>query len=217
MRMSFCAGFIFLFVLVPFAKGNYLHYQLAELQTLSDEAFLEAFPYTQLLEQQEGRQVAFYKDIKQTLETHQRPVAPFFLSLVEQQLAREPIDLNNREQLNQYLELGKFLVQHQERHYNIAADVIFENLAEVIEQGFNNEKLKKTDKEIMIIVEQLKKQEYGVSIPVSNLEKGLHHLSKGNIGYIWSRLWFDHPILCILGIIGLVAALYIIIKKTIKK
>ncbi len=212
--MNYIAGcLLFFFLGLSSAQADYLATQLAATSALSEEEFMEQFSYEQFLKESTARSIEYYEDIARLLDNYNRPAGVFFLQLAEQQLAVEPIDIQNSRQLQQQLQLGQFLVQHEQREFQIASDIVFENLAEELEQGFKKGVLDKSDTEIMAIVEQLKAQEYGVSIPVSDMEKGLHHLQKGNLKYIWSRLWFDHPFLCVLGILGGLVLLYFFIKK----
>lgn len=210
---SYCFLLCCFFLFVIPAKGNDLVIQLAATQELSQEDFLASFPYGQFLAQEKERPVKYYEEVERLLTDYQRPAGPFFLRLAEEQLISEPIDLNDKKQLLDQLHLGQFLVQHEEREFQIASDIVLEHLAEHLEQGFQQGILQKTDAEIMYLVRELKRHEYGVSIPVSDLEKGLHHLREGNLQYIWSRLWFDHPILCVVGITFLFLLLHLLIKK----
>ncbi|MGH1336712.1 MAG: hypothetical protein ACRBFS_11335 [Aureispira sp.] len=200
-------------VITKSVHANDFEKQLLANKALSDEAFLDAFLYKDFLKAVPTKEIKYYEAAERLLKDYQRPVAPFFLQLVEEQLVYEPTDIQNQAQLLDRLALGKFLVERTEREFQIASDVVFEDLAEQLEQGFQKGILQKEDATLMYLVEELKAQEYGVSIPVSDLEKGLYHLKRGNVQYIWSRLWFDHPVLCILGMISALGILYFIIRR----
>jgi hypothetical protein len=196
--------------------GNYFEATLAAQAALSETAFLAEFPYQQLLQQQPAPSLQEYENWERQLIAQDRPVGAFFLALVEQQVATVPLDVNDLPQLQQRFTLGEFLVAHDERAFQIGSDIIFENLAETLEQGYQQEILDKSNTDYRALVDALKNYEYGVSIPVSDIEKGMHHLKEGNWRYIWSRLWFDHPFLCVLGIAVGLLLLALIINK-IKK
>ena len=189
--------FTLFLIMTTTAQANYLETRLLANKDLSDEAFLEAFSYEELLKVPNEKTTKYYEELERLLNDYQRPAAPFFLQLAEQQVSSDPIDYKKQQELLRQLEFGQFLVQRAAREFQIASDVVFEHLAEHIEQGFKQGELDPSDTTILYLVDALKAQEYGVSIPVSDLQKGIHHLKKGNLQYIWSRLWFDHPMLCV--------------------
>jgi hypothetical protein len=212
---SFFVAVLFLFFPL-LLSANYLEDYTASSTALSSQEFFENIAFDKLLNVPETDQMAYYSEIEKILEAHNRPADTFFLVFSEQYLQQNPVDIKNITSLNKYLSLGQFLIGHESKYYAIAADYVFVTVTDAMTIGFKEETLDKSNDKIMSIVAELKKQQYLVSIPTSNLDKGIHHLKKGNLKYIWSRLWFDYPVLCIVGILLLGFVAYSIFKK-IKK
>lgn len=205
------------FLLFPLLlQANYLEKYISSSVELSSQEFCENIDFDHVLNVPETDQVAYYSEIEKILEAHNRQADTFFLVFSEQYLTKKPVDIKNMTSLKDYLVLGKFLIGHESKYYAIAADYIFVALTDAMTIGFKDATLDKSNDSIMSIVAELKEQQYLVSIPTSNLDKGMHHLKKGNLRYIWSRLWFDYPVLCIVGILLLGFIAYSILKK-IKK
>lgn len=204
-----------LFGVVVSAKGNYLKSYLIESNDLTNENFLDKISFEEIFKLTLSN-TTNYEEIEKLLIDHNRNIDAFFLQLAERKIEIDPTEINNKTNLLDYLDLGEFLIKHDSREFQIASDIILGTLAEKLNKGFKEGDLQKSDQEIMNIVEKLKAHQYGVSVPVSNMEKGIHHLKEGNLNYIWSRLWFDYPILCIIGILILLFVMYYIVKK-IKK
>lgn len=207
-RATWNSWTIVLCLLIPLQVvwSNPLETHLKETAELEEEAVWEQLDYNQLLGQDITQSAQNYAQLQQLIEQHKRNAGLFFLHFSEQHLQQYPIDYQQKTVLQQYYQLGAFLKAQEGRFFAIANDLIFSNLAEALTKGFKAEKLHKSDAEIMDLVEKLKAEQYGVSIPVSNYEKGIYHLKQGNIGYILNRLWLDHPLLCILGaLLGLMS------------
>lgn len=208
---------VILFLLFPlFLRANYLEDYVAASTELSAQEFFEKLSFEQLINVPKTDQVAYYSNIEEVLAEHNRQADTFFLVFSEKYLEKNPVDIKNIESLDEYLLLGKFLIEHETKYYAIAADYIFVALTDAMTIGFKEETLDKSNDRILSIVAELKEQQYLVSIPTSNLDKGIHHLKEGNLRYIWSRLWFDYPVLCIAGILFLGFTAYLIFKKVKK-
>jgi len=218
-RTVFSNSFLGVLIMVLFPlllRANYLENYVTLSKELSSQEFFERLSFDSLLNVPEKNQVTYYSWIEKVLNENNRQADTFFLVFSEQYLRRNPVDIKNIRSLNEYLLLGKFLVGHESKYYAIAADYIFMAITDAMTIGFEEETLDKSNDSILSIVKELKKQQYLVSIPTSNLDKGIHHLKKGNLKYIWSRLWFDYPFLCIVGILFLCFVIYLILKKAKK-
>lgn len=218
-RTIFSSSFfgVILFLLFPLLlRANDLENYVAASTELSSQEFFEKLSFEKLLDVPETDQLAYYSQIEEVLEQYNRQADTFFLAFSEKYLEKNPVDIKNIKSLDEYLLLGKFLIGHDSKYYAIAADYIFVALTDAMTIGFKEETLDKSNDRILSIVAELKEQQYLVSIPTSNLDKGIHHLKEGNLRYIWSRLWFDYPVLCIVGILFLGFITYLIFKK-IKK
>lgn len=209
---------LFIFFILAFGvfrvNGHYLEEYLIESQHLTENDFIHGIAFEEVAILTSSNNLT-YEQIETCLTDHHRDPGSFFLQFAEQIIKITPVDINEISNLTQHLTLGKFLAKHERREFKIASDIILGNLADQLNKGFEDGDLAKSNLPIMAIVETLKAYQYGVSIPVSNMEKGLHHLKKGNIGYIWSRLWFDYPYWCILGILTLLILFYYLIKRSI--
>jgi hypothetical protein len=197
-------------------NANYLEDYVASSKEFSSQEFFEKLSFDRLLNTPEIDEVAYYTSIENVLNENNRQADTFFLVFSEQYLKQNPVDIKNIASLEKGLLLGQFLIGHDSKYYAIAADYVFMEVTDAMTIGFEEGTLDKSNDRIMSIVAELKKQQYLVAIPTSNLDKGIHHLKKGNLKYIWSRLWFDHPILCIVGILVLCLAVYLIVKKVKK-
>ena len=206
-----------LLVLFPlFLRANYLENYVSSSKEWSSQVFFENISFDSLLNVPEVDQEVYYSWIETILKENNRQADTFFLVFSEQYLRRNPVDIKNISSLKEHLLLGKFLVGHASKYYAIAADYVFMGVTDAMTIGFEKETLDKSNDAILSIVAELKQQQYLVSIPTSNLDKGIHHLKKGNFKYIWSRLWFDYPVLCIVGILSLCFVIYLIFKKVKK-
>jgi|VirMetMinimDraft_7_1064189.scaffolds.fasta_scaffold70178_2 hypothetical protein len=215
----FSRSFLGLLLLVLFPlllNANYLEDYVASSKEWSSQEFFEKLSFDRLINVSEVDKVAYYTEIETILNENNRQADTFFLVFSEQYLSQNPVDIKNVASLEACMSLGKFLIGHESKYYAIAADYVFVEVTDAMTIGFENGTLDKSDAAIMSIVAELKKQQYLVSIPTSNLDKGIHHLKKGNLKYIWSRLWFDYPVLCIVGILVLCLAVYLIVKKVKK-
>lgn len=218
-RTVFSNSFLGVLIMVLFPlllRANYLENYVTSSKELSSQEFFERLSFDSLLNVPEKNQVTYYSWIEKVLNENNRQADTFFLVFSEQYLRRNPVDIKNIRSLNEYLLLGEFLVGHESKYYAIAADYIFMAITDAMTIGFEEETLDKSNDSILSIVKELKRQQYLVSIPTSNLDKGIHHLKKGNLKYIWSRLWFDYPFLCIVGILFLCFVIYLILKKVKK-
>lgn len=203
-----------LLVTIKTAKANYLERYLLESEDWSEDTFLEQISFVEIFKLSPSTMP--YKRVEGCLEAQNRNSALFFLELAQHKVEIQPIESNNKSSLVEYLELGAFLIEHEDRLFQIASDVIFVELVEKLNKGFEVGLYEKSDQLIMDIVAQLNTYQYGVSIPISNLEKGVHHIKKGNLKYIWSRLWFDYSFACVAVILLILFGIYRLGKK-IKK
>jgi hypothetical protein len=218
-RTVFSSSFfgVLLLVLFPLLlRANYLENYVSSSKERSSQVFFEKISFDSILDRSEMDQAAYYSWIETILTENNRQADTFFLVFSEHYLSQNPVDIKKLTSLKEHLLLGKFLVGHESKYYAIAADYVFTGVTDAMTIGFEKGTLDKSDDAILSIVAELKKQQYLVSIPTSNLDKGIHHLKKGNLKYIWSRLWFDYPVLCIVGILSLCFVIYLIFKKVKK-
>ncbi|CAA6812759.1 MAG: Unknown protein [uncultured Aureispira sp.] len=208
---------ILLMLLFPLLlRANYLEEYVAASKGTSAQVFYENLSFDSLLNVPATDQVGYYASIETVLEAHDRQADTFFLVFSEHYLKQNPVDVKDIASLERAVSLGKFLIGKETKYYAIAADYVFTTVTDAMTIGFKEETLDKSNDAILSIVAELKKQQYLVSIPTSNLDKGIHHLKKGNLKYIWSRLWFDYPVLCIVGVLSFCFVIYLMFKKVKK-
>ena len=175
---------------------------------VDDELFIQNFPYADWMTTAQD-----YAQTKQTLENAQRPSKQFFLFLGETMMQEIPVKDAQPQQLEQLLALGKFASEHSDKEFEITMDMAFSHLTQILNTGLEAGTLDKNDKNIQTMIVVLKQHQYGVTVPVSDTEKGIHHLKNGNWGYLFNRLWLDHPLVLILGLLIGLGIIYKITKK----
>jgi len=200
-------------------QANYLEDYINSSKDVETDIFFEGISYEKVLEEAPSDKLSYYQSIEKLFNDNTRSADMFFLHFCERLLDINPLNVEDRVSMKERLILGEFALNHKvvTREYEITADMMFSDLAATLNKGFKDGKLDKSDAEIMVMVEILKKHQHGVSIPVSDLEKGMHHLKTGNWGYIMNRLFLDHPFLsyggCLLLVILVVRFSYRRLKK----
>jgi hypothetical protein len=219
---GFFAKFLICFFFFGFSnslKANYLEDYVNSSKDLTPDAFFEGMSYEKVLEEAPVDKLSYYQSIEKLFKDNARSSDFFFLYFCEQLLDINPLKIEDRESMSNRLILGEFALNHDEvtREFEISADMMFSDLASILNKGFKDGKLDKSDAEIMSMVKTLKKHQHGVSIPVSDLEKGIHHLKTGNWGYIMNRLFLDHPFLSYGGCLFLVILVIRFSYRRLKK
>lgn len=175
---------------------------------VSDELFVQNFPFADWIKTSQD-----YAQTKRALENAQRPSKAFFLFLGETMMQAIPATSAKLEQLDQLLALGTFASEHSDKEFEITMDMAFSHLTQILNTGLETGTLDKNDENIQTMIDVLKQHQYGVTVPVSDTEKGIHHLKNGNWEYLFNRIWLDYPLIVILGVLIGFGIIYKITKK----
>ncbi len=92
---------------------------------------------------------------------------------------------------NRYELAGQLLVDST-LLYPILSDRIYSKISTFIQQEVDNGQYSHDVADIRYWSRSLAERAYHIRFPVSDVEKGLTHLSNGNVRYVLNRVWTDH-------------------------
>lgn len=101
--------------------------------------------------------------------------------------AAVPIDGKDLLKLDKEVSLGIDLMNAYDMNLQILGDVLLQALSDSIQNGLNIEYLDKKDEALLAVIDKLKTAQYGISIPVSDKEKFIMNIKKGNFDYVFTR------------------------------
>lgn len=210
---------IFFYLSLPLLQGAPLEKFIAERAHLSDSSFQAELQLHEHIEPQYWLDSAYFLSLEQQLQAAQRPFGPLFLPFCEQLMAKQDQFLASMEEAayQDWLAMAEFARAREGRHFEIAADMLFSLLTEALQRGIDEEQLDPHEASVQKVIQALKERQYGVSIPVSDVDKGLHHLEQGNWSYLLNRVSTDYPIPFYGGLVVLGFALFFVINRFRKK
>lgn len=217
-KIAISCAFLFL-ASVGLLRASPLEAGLTEYAHLDNEAFLAEFSLHSYIPEDKWLDTAYFATVEQKLQKANRPMAQLFLGFCEHLLEQQEALLNAEHLPNyqRWFEMAEFSLAYEGRFFEISSDMLFSVLAENLQRGIDQEKIDPEAEEVSGLIEALKQRQYGISIPVSNVDKGLHHLEEGNWGYLINRVSTDYPIPFYLGIslfgIGIALLFYRLGKK----
>ncbi|MGB0929763.1 MAG: hypothetical protein ACPGVB_03245 [Chitinophagales bacterium] len=184
-----------LFLIHPCFAFEGMETHLQENEGLSNEVFLQGFPFEAYLELTKLTDYQALESDRQLLKEKGRDGTQFIITLGKQYLKARPIDLLNFRQTKYSIEVGGLylkalpkIVPEPDVGFEVMGDYILKEIAGKVEQGIKDGILEADNWQTRFYVQRLEDCSYYIDIPKSDVSKLIFHVQHNNWGYIWSRV-----------------------------
>jgi len=175
-----------------FASGIDIEAYLNQPDTNNDDGFYEQFPYNSYLQTYDVSQPEVLQSHCQLLTSAGKDKDRFLLQLAgayNEYHLPPTAPLHTLVQACNTAQLWMaFKPSDGSIVYEVMADVVFQHVASLLEQGIAEGTLNKNDSHLRQLVQLMVTQQYYIDIPKSNWEKFQQHAADGNWAYIWDRV-----------------------------
>lgn len=97
-------------------------------------------------------------------------------------------DLTDNYSLEEAIRKGSELLNHPNSNYHIFGDAVLSKSAILLEEGIRNGNFNPKKDNVKSLIKLLESNKYYIRIDMTDFEKGIMHLKKGNFNYLFDRL-----------------------------
>lgn len=179
------------------ARGGVMEILYSESKYTKDSFFIN-FPFSVYSENIEIDNVRELEQDRQALNKSNYDGELFMQKYLEYTFNLRPLRLEDPDYLSDLLVLGETfrltgrILADTTLCYEKMSDWIFDKVAAFIQKGIEDNKMSANHPVVIYWVEVLARHQYYINFPISDIEKGFHHLENKNYTYILKRILSDH-------------------------
>lgn len=183
---------------VVFAKRGPSSFMDSTIIEQSDSSFMASFPFENYAGALKGQPLSYLVNDILFLKHHNKPFNDFLDEIHALFLKEIDATPKSYENLNQLVRLGEGLMHLDDISINsfpAFGDLLLQSISTQLDKGLEEGLYSIEEKDVAYLVRRLKENQFFVSIPVSDWDKGFGHLKRGELGYLFRKVRLKQPIL----------------------
>ena len=162
--------------------------------TANLDSFYQDFPFAELVQYLDLRQIKEVEGIRQLLENRGVSGDPMIEGLYKEYLKQYPINLNNPDSTKLVFSIAEtlgasvYFLPDSVWQFIGASMYLLDEMESVVKDQLDAGTLQKGDEYTHYLIDRLGNNEYYLNLPPSNVEKLINYAKNGKFGYIWHKM-----------------------------